>query len=123
MHFSELAVRLVAGIVILAHGVFEAEAAEFHLSDGSVIVGTIVSLVDGEDLIVDTAHMDEVTIEWDAIQEIRGTEVVDVVTFDDRRFIGTVTFGEGTLTIAGEDGIEVAPADIFSIDEIKDSFW
>ena len=123
MHFSELAVRLVAGIVILALGVFEAEAAEFHLSDGSVIVGTIVSLVDGEDLVVDTAHMDKVTIEWDAIQEIRGTEVVDVVTFDDRRFIGTVTFGEGTLTIAGEDGTEVAPADIFSIDEIKDSFW
>jgi putative salt-induced outer membrane protein YdiY len=115
--------RLVVGIIIVALGFFEAEAAEFHLSDGSVIVGTIVSLVDGEDLIVDTAHMDEVTIEWDAIEEIRGTEVVDVVTFDNRRFIGTVTFGESTVIIAAEDGIEVAPEDIFSIDEIKDSFW
>lgn len=29
-----------------------------------------------------------VTIEWDAIKEIRGTQVADVVTYDDRRFIG-----------------------------------
>lgn len=115
--------RLVAIIVILGLGVLEARAAEFHLSDGSVVVGTIIRLVDGEDLVVDTAYMDEVTIEWDAIEEIRGTEVVDVITFDDRRFIGTVAFDEGKVTIAGEDGIEVEPEEIFSIDEIKDSFW
>ena len=115
--------RLVVSILIVALGLLEAEAAEFHLRDGSVIVGTIVSLVDGEDLVVDTAHMDEVTIEWEAIEEIRGTQVVDVVTFDDRRFIGTVTFDDSTISIAGEDNFEVAPEDVFSIDEIKDSFW
>ena len=115
--------RLVVGFFIVTLGVLETEAAEFHLRDGSVIVGTIVNLVDGEDLVVDTAHMDEVTIEWDAIEEIRGTEVVDVVTFDDRRFIGTVTFDDGSVSIAGDDNFEVAPEDVFSIDDVNESFW
>ena len=115
--------RLVVGTLIVALGFSGAEAAEFHLRDGSVIVGTIVSLVDGDDLVVDTAHMDKVTIEWGAIEEIRGTQVVDVVTFDGRRFIGTVTFDEGNVTITGEDDVEVAPRDVFSIDEINESFW
>ena len=118
----ELAVRLVVVLLIYALGALEAEAAEFHLSDGSVIVGTIVSLADGEDLVVDTAHMDEVTIEWDAIEEIRGTQVVDVVTFDNRRFIGTVTFDDNNMSVAGEDNVEIAPEDVFSIDEINESF-
>ena len=107
----------------MALGALDANAAEFHLRDGSVIVGTIVSLVDGDDLVVDTAHMDKVTIEWDAIEEIRGTQVVDVVTFDGRRFIGTVTFDEGNMAISGENNLELAPGDVFSIDEIDESFW
>lgn len=115
--------RLVVGFLIVTLGVLETEAAEFHLRDGSVIVGTIVSLVDGEDLVVDTAHMDEVTIDWGAIEEIRGTEVVDVVTFDNRRFIGTVTFDDSSISIAGDDNFEVAPEDVFSIDDVNESFW
>jgi putative salt-induced outer membrane protein YdiY len=107
----------------MATGILDVEAAEFHLRDGSVIFGTIVSLVDGEDLVVDTAHMDEVTIDWDAIEEIRGTQIVDVVTFDNRRFIGTVAFDDKSVTVSGEDNAEIAPADVFSIDELKDSFW
>ena len=39
------------------------DAAEIHLADGSVIVGSIISLTDGEDLVVDTEYMDEVVIE------------------------------------------------------------
>jgi putative salt-induced outer membrane protein YdiY len=115
--------RLFLGVLILALSLLEATAAEFHLKDGSVIIGSIVTLVDGEDLVVDTAYMDEVTIEWDAIREIRGTEVVDVVTFDNRRFIGTVLFDQGNLTISGENEIDIPPADVFSIDEVNDTFW
>jgi len=115
--------RRVAILMIMVSGGLEAAAAEFHLKDGSIVVGSIISLVDGEDLIVDTAHMDEVTIEWEAIDEIRGTQAVDVVTYDNRRFIGTVVFDEGNIRISGEDQAEVAPADVFSIDELKDGFW
>jgi putative salt-induced outer membrane protein YdiY len=114
--------RLVIIFLAMVLGSVKTDAAEFYLSDGSVIVGTIISLVDGEDLVVDTEYMDEVTIEWEAIEEIRGTQVVDVVTFDNRRFIGTVVFDDGQMTIAGSDNVEVAPEDVFSIDDIKNSF-
>ncbi len=115
--------RLVVSILIMVFGCLEAGAAEVRLNDGSVVVGTILRLVDGEDLIVDTAYMDEVTIEWQAIEAITGTQVVDIVTYDDRRFIGTVVFGEGNVTIFADDETSVAPEDIFSIDELSDSFW
>ena len=100
-----------------------ADAAEIRLKDGSLVVGTILSLVDGEDLIVDTEYMDEVTIEWDAIANIRGTQVVDVEFFDGRRILGTVTFDDYGLSIEGEDTVAVDPADVFSISEVNDTFW
>jgi hypothetical protein len=120
---AEAGMRLIASMVILSVWCLEAGAAEIRLNDGSVVVGTILRLVDGEDLVVDTDYMDEVTIEWKAIEEISGTQVVDIFTYDDRRFIGTVVFGEGSVTIYGQDETEVAPEDIFSIDELSDSFW
>ena len=113
----------VLTILLLFSGILEARAAEFYLKDGSVVVGSIISLVDGEDLVVDTAHMDEVTIEWEAIDEIRGTQTVNVITYDDRQFIGTVVFNEGNMTISGEDEVAVVQTNVFSIGQVNDSFW
>ena len=74
-----------------------ANAAEIELADGSVVVGSILRLENGEDLVVDTAHMDEVVIAWDAITQMRNTKVVDVELFD-----GTGNTQSGaTSTIAG----------------------
>lgn len=115
--------RLIASMLIMVTLCLEAGAAEIRLNDGTVVVGTILSLVDGEDLVVDTAYMDEVTIEWQAIEEITGSQVVDIVTYDDRRFIGTVVFSNGNVTIYTDDETSVASSDIFSIDELSDSFW
>jgi len=99
-----------------------ADAAEVQLRDGSVVVGTILSLADGEDLVVDTEYMDEVTIEWEAIEQIRGTQVVEVEFFDSRRVIGTVTFDDDGVSISGTDTVSVNPEDIFSISEVNETF-
>ncbi len=115
--------RTLLCFLILTFGSSGAQAAEFRLKDGSVVFGKILSLVDGDDLVVDTAHMGEVTIEWSSIETIRGTQVVDVVTFDNRRFIGTVSFDESGVTISGEDDSEVAPENVFSIDNVNGTFW
>jgi putative salt-induced outer membrane protein YdiY len=82
----------------------DANCAEFHLQDGTVVIGTIVSLIDGEDLVVDTEFMDEVTIEWDAIVSMRGTQTVEVELFNGRRILGIieVSFGGGV----GYDGTD-----------------
>lgn len=99
-----------------------AEAAEFYLKDGSVIVGTLLSLTDGEDLTVDTEHMDEVVIERSAVDQIRNTQVVDVEMFDGRRLIGTIEWDEDRLNVIGEQTITVAAAEVYSIEELNESF-
>jgi putative salt-induced outer membrane protein YdiY len=115
--------RIFVSVLILALVCLEADAAEIRLNDGSVVIGTILRLVDGEDLVVDTEYMDEVTIEWQSVAGISGTQVVDIITYDDRRFIGTVVFDRGDVTIYADGETMVAPQDIFSIEELSDSFW
>ena len=100
-----------------------ATAAEFHLKDGTVVVGTIISLVDGEDLVVDTEYMDKVTIEWDSIVLARGTQIVEVELFNGRRELGTVSFDETGVSIVGEDTLTVNSKDVFEMSEVNETFW
>ncbi len=115
--------RLVFGALVFVLGLSAVNAAEVYLKDGSVVIGTIKSLADGEDLDVDTAHMDVVTIEWDAIDEIRGTRAVDVELFDGRRILGKIVLNEDGLSVIGEDTQIVQLAEVFSINEVNDTFW
>ena len=101
-----------------------APAAEIKLRDGSVIVGTILELKDSEDLIVDTEHMDEVTIEWEAIREISDTQLIEVELFDGQRLFGRVMLDEKGVSIIGDDTTVTLPADrVFAISEVNESFW
>ncbi len=113
--------RLSLILILLATA--NAHAAEIRLKDGSVVIGTILSLVDGEDLVVDTRYMDDVTIEWEAIASIEGTQIVDVELFDGTRMLGTVAFDDYGLHIVGEDTTDVDPGRVFSISEVNETFW
>ena len=93
-------------VAFLIGGFGIANAAEVHLVDGSVIIGSIVSLSDGEDLVVDTEHMDEVVIEWASVTELRNTEVVDVELFDGRRFAGKLSRDGADVEVNGESSTE-----------------
>ncbi|WP_439105605.1 hypothetical protein [Congregibacter sp.] len=61
------------------------QAAEVRLKDGTVVYGTILSMQDGDDLVIDTSFMDAVTIEWDAVVSIKDTQVVEIELFDGQR--------------------------------------
>jgi putative salt-induced outer membrane protein YdiY len=113
----------VLGALMLSVLAQVTSAAEFHLKDGTVVIGTIVNLVDGEDLIVDTEYMDEVTIEWDSIVTVRGTQVVEVELFDGRRQLGTVSFDEVGVSIIGQDTMTVDSDDVFAISKVSETFW
>jgi len=99
-----------------------ADSAEIYLADGSVVLGDIVELTFGEDLTVDTEHMGDVVIEWDAVSQIRNTQVVDIVAYDGRRFIGTIEVDEGQVAVVGQSSVRLAPEDIFSIEEYNATF-
>ncbi len=100
-----------------------ANAASVHLKDGSIIVGSIISLSDGDDLVLDTEHMDEVVIEWASVTLIGDTEVVDVELFDGRRFAGTLRRDGAGIEIDGESLIEVPAANVYRIEEYNETIW
>ncbi len=115
--------RFAFAALVLVLGLSAVDAAEVYLKDGSVVIGTIKRLADGEDLDVDTEYMDVVTIDWDAIDEIRGSRIVDVQLFDGRRILGKVDLNDNVLSIIGEDTLTVQLTEVFAIDEVNETFW
>jgi hypothetical protein len=111
-------------LIVICLVLSTAHAAEVHLSDGSVIIGTILSLVDSDDLIVDTVYMDKVTIEWQAVEKISGTQVIEVELFDGQRLFGEVAVDEENVSIAGDETTVTLPRDrVFAIVEVNETFW
>ncbi len=115
--------RFAFGALVFVLGMSAVDAAEVYLKDGSVVIGEIQGLADGEDLDVDTEHMDVVTIEWDAIDEIRGTQTVDVELFDGRRILGKIVLNEDGMSIIGEETLIVPLTEVFAIGEVNETFW
>ena len=111
-------------LIVACFAFSAADAAEIHLKDGSVVIGTILSLKDTEDLIVDTEYMDEVVIEWEAVREIRGTQVIEVELFNGQRLFGRVAVDDKGVSILGEETTVTLPRDrVFTIAEVNESFW
>ena len=100
-----------------------ASAAEIYLKDGSFVVGEIVRLSEGTDLVIDTEFMDEITLEWDAVERITESRVVEVEFFDGRRALGTITLGDDGLTVTGASTVNVDPSTVYSISKVKITFW
>ena len=98
-------------------------AAEIHLRDGSVIRGEILTLVNGEDLTVDTEYMDEVTIEWDAIETVENTKPVVVELFNGLRLSGPLFIDDEGVRIGGPKAEPLPPERIFGIEEFNQAIW
>ena len=111
------------GLWLLVCCLSVANAAQVHLKDGSIIVGSILKLVDGEDLVVDTEYMDEVTIEWDALKLIHETQVVEIELFDGSRVFGPIVLDDRGLTVLGDEPRTFRPEEVFGIDEVSQNFW
>jgi putative salt-induced outer membrane protein YdiY len=100
----------------------QTSAAQITLSDGSIVYGSITELSEGENLIVDTSHMDEVTIAWDAVVSISEVGDVEIELFDGERIIGDFSVSGSVAVIDGDLARELDPAEIFSITDVKDSW-
>ena len=98
----------IAAIFVFVFGIASvASAATVQLKDGSVVVGSIIGLTDGEDLVVDTEHMDEVVIEWEAVERIADTEILDVELYDGSRYAGTLSREGSTVEIDGDSPLRI----------------
>ncbi len=113
---------LVIALLLIASA---ASAAEIHLRDGSVVFGQILSLENGEDLVVDTEYMDEVTIEWEAIESIEQGRPVVVELFNGRRITGAIFVDEAGVRIGGKDSKRepIPMSRVFQIEEFNQTLW
>ncbi len=101
-----------------------ANAAEFQLVDGSIVMGTIVRLENGEDLVVDTEHMgDEVVVNWQSVVRIQSTKIVDVELFDGRRFVGVLHRDNTDIRLEGLATVRLSANDVFHIEQYKETVW
>ncbi len=114
--------RILMFVILAITFLPTADSAEIYLNDGTIVVGDILELALGEDLLVDTEYMDEVVIEWSAVSQIRNSQILDIVAYDGRRFIGKIEFDEGELIISGQETSRLSPEDIDSIEEYNETF-
>jgi putative salt-induced outer membrane protein len=98
------------------------QAAEVKLSDGTVVYGTILSLQDGDDLVVDTAFMGEVSIEWGAIESIEDTQIVEVELYDGTRTLGEVSLDGTSLFVDEGEDLVTDRTQVYSIAEVNETF-
>jgi len=116
--------RIMLTAILFSCAFVSADAAEIHTRDGSIIIGEILGLEDGEDLIVDTQYMDKVTIEWEAISEIRETQIIEVELFNGQRLFGRLVVDEKGVSIIGDETTVTLPPDrVFAMAEVNESFW
>ena len=113
--------RLLPAMLLLLP--FVTNAAEIRLKDGSVVFGKVLNLVNGEDLIVDTQYMDEVTIEWDAIESVEDTEPVVVELFNGVRLDGPLLMNADGVRIGGPDAEPIPMSRVFGIEELNQALW
>jgi len=113
--------RLLAATLLLIPMV--TNAAEIRLKDGSVVIGKVLTLVNGEDLIVDTQYMDDVTIEWDAIESVEDTAPVVVELFNGLRLTGPLLMNSDGLRIGSPESEPIPMARVYGIEEFNQALW
>ncbi len=112
---------LLTGLLVSVHSP-TAVSATVYLVDGSVVKGKLLQLVDGQDLTVDTEHMGDVVIEWNAIETIEGESRVNVELFSGERLAGNLTMNEGQPTLMpldSESRVALDPENVYSLSEFK----
>lgn len=97
-------------------------SAQVELGDGSVVYGDILRLTDGDNLVIDTAHMDAVTIDWAAVVSLRDTRVLEVELFNGREVLGRVAVESGQLLVNEGEDLIVAADRVFTMSEVKETF-
>ena len=114
--------RLTAALIVL-FTLTDSDASEVRLKDGSVIVGEILNLINGEDLIIDTKYMDEVTIDWDSIESLKDTKPVVVELFNGVRLTGAMFLNEEGVRIGNPAAEPLNMSTIFAIEQVNQAVW
>lgn len=117
-----MTIRLLTFVLLVSFAA-SASAARVELKDGTVVFGNIENLKEGEDLVVDTEYMNDVTIEWDSIVRIDDARAVTVQLFDGTRITGPIVIDADGLRVGGPDAALIDRRKVFQIEEFNQSVW
>ena len=96
---SKLQVLAIAFVLLIPAALF---ADQIVLKNGDRLTGTIEKS-DDKALIIKTEFAGEVTVQWDAVQEINSSQKLHVSLNNGQTVTGTVTTADGNLAIATAD--------------------
>ena len=88
-------------------------ADQITLKNGDRITGTVVKS-DGKTLVLHTDAAGDITLKFDAVQEIKTDQALHVSTKDGKTAVGPVTTTDGKLEVATKAGttVEASKADV-----------
>jgi putative salt-induced outer membrane protein YdiY len=96
-----LALLFFCGLVSLC------SADQVVLKNGDLFTGTVAKS-DAKTLLLKTDAAGDITIQWDAIQNITSAQSLHVATQDGRTLVGTVTTTDGSLAVLPQTGAAVS---------------
>jgi putative salt-induced outer membrane protein YdiY len=96
-----LALLFFCGLVSLC------SADQVVLKNGDHFTGTVAKS-DAKTLLLKTDAAGDITIQWDAIQNITSAQSLHVATQDGRTLVGTVTTTDGSLAVLPQTGAAVS---------------
>ena len=116
-----VAIALALSVTATAHA--QGRTDVVTLANGDRITGEIVRLERGR-LEFKTDDAGTLYLEWDKLSSLVTTRVVEVLTTDGRRFLGSL--GPATarsLTVVTSEGVSLQMSDVTLITPIGTSFW
>ena len=101
-------ILMVLGLLILSASAWGAD--QVALKNGDRLTGTIVKS-DDKTLVLKSEFAGQVSIQWDAVQEISSEEALHIQVKDGKDLVGKVTTREGNLYIETNNGKVEMPKD------------
>jgi len=91
-------------------------ADQVTLQNGDRLTGTITKS-DNKALVIKSDLAGEVTIKWDAVQQITSTQPLHVTTQNGKTVVGAITTSDGTLAVATPSGgtVNVTKSDVTAL--------
>lgn len=98
-------------LVLIAFGSVALHADQIVLKNGDRLTGAVVKS-DGQSLVMKTDLAGDVTVPWDAVQELTSSQPLHVALKDGQTVVGPVTTSDGNLAVAtAAKGTVSAPRD------------
>jgi putative salt-induced outer membrane protein YdiY len=104
-------VRSLLLLVLLSTSLF---ADQVVLKNGDKISGSIVS-ADGKQLVIKTDYADEVTIQWEAVDQLSSAQTLHIATKAGGTLVGPVSTANGNIQVATKSGNVEATKDSITV--------